>query len=352
MNRFRFEKFEMKYGYFLPNEFKDFMKRFGGDTQFGSCNFEYTNNITNNLLRVHGKMDFHLLPFGIVGNGDYYCFYRYGEDIDDYFIGIWLHETNNFIILCKTFKSFIYRCALDDYFATTISNEKLEFEENVKFCEESLKRFYSICDIYGFDINKIKTIKTQIDYHKVMIEFDPYAVQSLCYLGKYYLDSNKNKAIKYLESVKKICDFYTAPYYILGKYYIEKGMREGKEEITNGIKTSLVLTGFSYWEEDFIDIPSDVHRNMIYYLKSINISEKEIVLDKDPYSVIFRLKIAQKLRKQSRHKEALREYSNALFCCDDNTVCKDILREALHCSEEGGLLYLYKLIEKDIRLMK
>lgn len=352
MSRNKVEKFEMKYGYFLPEDFKDFIEKFGGNCTFGSCSFDYREDVTNNFIRSSGKMDFHLVPFGMVGNGDYYCFYRFSEKKEDYFIGIWLSETRNFVILCKTFKSFIYRCALDDFFATIISHDNLSFKESVKISEESLKKCYEICGIYGFDIEKIKRIKSQLDYHKLMVEFDESAIQSLCYLGKYYLNINREKAFGYFKRVKSICPTYTAPYYILGKYYMGKGMRECREEFKKGLKSSLIFTGFSYWEEDFIDIPEDVHRSMLSWLNMLNKDENIIFIDKDPYNTILRLEIAQKFRKQSKYKEALTEYANAIYCCEDNTLCKDILREALVCSKESGELYLVKLIEYDIKLLK
>lgn len=357
MNKFRFEKFEMKYGYFLPDDFKIFMTRFGGDCHFGSCNFDYIENMVSNILRVHGKMDFHLFPFGIIGNGDYYCFYRYGEEKDDYYVGIWLHETKNFVILCKTFKAFIYRCVLDDYFSTVVANEDISFEESVKLTKESLERCEILSKEYDFDMEKIKMINTQEDYHSLMIEFDPWAVQSLCYLGKFNLDKDKEKAIEYLTRAKTACSFYAAPYYILGRYYIGKGMREGKGEILKGLKSSLVLSGYSYWEEDYLDIPKDVHRNMAYYLDESNVIsesflEKSVVTGRDPYGLILRLELAEKFKRENKYKRALREYANAIYCSDDAIICKDILREALSCSKEGGMLYLSKLIEQDIKLMK
>ncbi|KMT20846.1 SMI1/KNR4 family protein [Clostridium cylindrosporum] len=357
MNRFRFEKFEMKYGYFLPDDFKKFMAKFGGDCHFGSCNFDYVDNIINNLVRVYGKMDFHLFPFGSIGNGDYYCFYRYGENKDDYFVGIWLHETKNFIILCKTFKAFIYRCILDDYFSTIVSSDELGFEESVRLSKESIERCNILCSEYNFDMEKVKTIKNQIDYHRLMIEFDPKALQSLCYLGKHLINSNMEEAKEYLTRAKNICSFYTAPYYILGKHYLGKGINEGKTEILKGIKTSLILTGYSYWEEDYMDIPQDVHRNLAFYLSERDISfdnfiENALVMGRDPYSLILRLELAERLKKEGKYNEALREYANAIYCCDDNIICKDILREALNCTKEGGIMYLSKLIEQDIKLMK
>lgn len=357
MNKFRFEKFEMKYGYFLPNDFKKFMLKFGGDCHFGSCSFEYIDNIANNLLRVYGQMDFHILPFGIIGNGDYYCFYRYGQNKEDYFVGIWLHETKNFIILCKSFKSFIYRCVLDDYFSTVVLNTELGFEESIRMSQESMERCDILCSEYGFDIEKVKSIKDQLDYHRLMIEFDDHALQSLCYLGKHYLDINEDLALEYLNRCKEICSYYTAPYYILNKYYTGKNKEVAIEEAIEGIKTSLILTGYSYWEEDYLEIPNDCHREMNLYLnkhRKVNLAhlESTILSKKDPYDVELRIEIAESLKYEGKYEDSLREYANALYCCDDDSICKNVLKEALQCSREGGLMYLNKIIEQDIKFIK
>ncbi|MEG0641067.1 MAG: hypothetical protein RR515_00585, partial [Clostridium sp.] len=112
-----------------------------------------------------------------------------------------------------------------------------------------------------------------------------------------------------------------------------------------------------YWEEDYIEIPRDVHRNMSYYLDETNISKNDFLEDalvkgRDPYSLILRLEIAERYKSKDKYKEALMEYSNALYCCDDNEICKDILKEALYCCREGGIIYLIKIIEQDIRLLR
>lgn len=217
MNKVRFEKFEMKYGSYLPEDFKKFMLKFGGDTQFGSCRFEYPENIINNLIRIPGKMDFHLIPFGDIGNGDYYCFYKYGSVADEYYIGIWLHETRNFVILTSNFRSFIYKCLLDDYLSTLIPNDSLSESENAISCEESLLRCRLLSEEYNFDLNKVKNMKNEYDYHKFMIEYDSKAIQSLCFVGKSLIKKKDPKGFNILENVINYCWFYTAPYYLIGK---------------------------------------------------------------------------------------------------------------------------------------
>ncbi|MEF9951309.1 MAG: SMI1/KNR4 family protein [Clostridium sp.] len=357
MSKLRFEKFEMKYGYFLPYDFKEFMNKVGSDNHFGSCSFECSENIVNNIIRVYGLMDIRLVPFGVVGNGDYYCFYRYGQGIDDYYIGIWLSESRNFIALCSNFKSFLYRCCLDDYFSTIVVNTEISIEDNAILNKESIERCEYLCSEYDFDLNKVKSVEDKFDYHNLMVEYDPLAIQSLCFLGRYYLDDDNEKGIDYLNIVKENFKTYAAPYYILGKYYFDKGISSSRVEFLEGISSSLVLTGYSYWEEDFVDIPLEVHRNMSYYidgrkLTSDRFLESSIIRGKDPYSLILRLEFAEKCREKEMYSEAVDEYANAIYCTDDRVIIKDILREALACCDEGGIFYLRKLIMQDIKYLK
>ncbi|SEF51320.1 SMI1 / KNR4 family (SUKH-1) [Caloramator fervidus] len=332
----RLEKFEMKYGYFLPNDFKRFIKKFGGDVQFGSCRFEYVENMVNNLLRIPGKMNFHLFPFGDVGNGDYYCFYKYGPKVEDYFVGIWLHETRNFIILASDFISFMYKCALDDIMSVNLIQD--DFDYGIT-SEEILSRVNILSKEYGFNVEKIKQVQNEVDYHKFMIEYDEKSIQSLCYLGRYYINENTKEAKLYLEKVIDIFPYYTAPYYILGQYYLLKG-NDFKDYFKKGLNTSLDLTGFSYWEEDYIEIPEDVHREMLLYL------EDEF---KDPYDAEYRLYLARKYSKQGEYEKAMIEYNNVLYCTEDKDIIKETLKSAHKDSLQGGLLYLSKIIENDLK---
>ncbi|KRQ87981.1 hypothetical protein ABG79_00146 [Caloramator mitchellensis] len=349
--RTRFEKFEMKYGYFLSEEFKKFMQKFGGDTQFGSCRFEYSENIANNLLRVPGKMNINLLPFGDIGNGDYYCFYKYGPRKEEYYIGIWLHETRNFIVLASNFKSFMYKCLLDDIMSLNLIEDDSEYGIT---SDEILYRINVLSEEFGFDVEKAMLCDNEYNYHKFLVEYDNKAIQSLCFLGKKMIENNEKNGKKALEKVINEMPIYTAPYYILGKHNeILSGSYE--KMYLQGLKTSLDLTGFSYWEEDFIEIPEDVHREMLFFIdeeKNKEFLKEYYLLDKDPYDAEVRLKLAKKYVKQGEYEKAVVEYNNALYCNEDKEFAREILKIALNDVCDGGLLYLKNIIENDLKFLR
>lgn len=356
MNRLRFEKFEMKYGYFFPLEFKAFMNKYGGDTQFGSCRFEYPDNIINNIIRIPYEMDFHLIPFGDIGNGDYYCFYRYGAEQNEYFIGIWLHETRNFVILASNFKSFLYKCLLDDYLSTVVINEELSEDERLLSSAESLERCDLLSREYGYDLDKVKKMKDEFDYHRLMVEYDNSALQSLCFIGKYLLKNGDKSGFDFLEQGRKVYSFYSAPYYLAGKALININ-KEPKDIFLKALKTSLVLTGYSYWEEDYLEIPEDLHREITLYVDkylkdSRDYLEERLYNGQDPYSYELRLEMAKLYASQEKYNDSMIEYSNALFCCDDKNIAKEILKQALQAAKDGGVNYLTGIIEHDIRILK
>lgn len=356
MNKIRFEKFEMKYGYFLPFEYKELIYRFGGDSQFGSCRFDYIDNIVNNTIRIPGDMDFHILPFGDVGNGDYFCFYRFGQKVDDYYVGIWLHETSNFVILASSFKSFMFKCLLDDYLSTVIPNDELTEGERKDAEKESLDRCEILSKLYNFDLNKVKNMRSEFDYHRLMVEYDEGALQSLCYMGKYLLRKRDVRGFDFLEKTIEKSSFYTAPYYIMGRTMVGIG-RSGEDYFKRALKTSLVCTGYSYWQEDYLEIPEDVHREIVLYtdkfLKSSeDLLEKSLYFGKDPYDYSFRLDLARRYDEEGKLNEAVQEYSNALFCADTSNECKEILNEALNLVKGEDFNYLRGIIEHDIKLMR
>nr|WP_279233012.1 SMI1/KNR4 family protein [Fonticella tunisiensis] len=346
----------MKYGYFFPVEFKNFMYKYGGDTQFGSCRFEYPENIISNLLRVPGYMDFHLIPFGDVGNGDYYCFYRYGSNINDYFVGIWLHETRNFVILASNFKSFMYKCLLDDYLSTVIPNEDISDIEYAEASAESIERCRVLSEEFGFDFEKVKNMKSEFDYHRLMIEYDEKALQSLCFMGKELLKKKDIRGFDILDSAKDICYFYTAPYYLAGKTLLNIG-RGGREYLKKALKTSLVCTGYSYWQEDYLEIPEGVHREVAllldrYLENSDDYFERELYRGRDPYDYELRYEMAKYYMRKRNYDWAMIEYNNAIFCSEDKKISKAILKEALVDAKEAGMHYLINIIEHDIRILR
>lgn len=356
MYRPRFEKFEMKYGYYFPEEYKSFMLKYGGDTQFGSCRFEYPDNIINNIVRIPINMDFHLIPFGDIGNGDYYCFYRYGIENSDYFIGIWLHETRNFVVLASNFKSFLYKCMLDDYLSTVIPNEELTENEGALSSTESIERCRILSSDFGYDFEKVKKMKDEFDYHRLMIEYDERALQSLCFMGKSLIKRKDKRGFDLLLRASSVYSYYTAPYYLTGRALLDAG-KDPKEYFLKALRTSLVLTGYSYWEEDYLEIPEDVHREIALYVdgdlkNSSGIIEESIYSGRDPYDFELRLEAARQYSMEKRYNDAMIEYNNAIFCCEDKAAAREILKESLKDAREGGFYHLTGIIEHDIRIIK
>jgi hypothetical protein len=356
MSRLRFEKFEMKYGYYLPDDYKNFICKYGGDTQFGSCRFDYPDNIINNIIRLPWKMDFHLIPFGDVGNGDYYCFYKNGCNQDDIFIGIWLHETRNFVILTSSFKSFMYKCLLDDFLSTVMPNDELSSEEAARSYIESIERCKELSSEFDFDFNKVKNMKDEFDYHRLMVEYDDRSVQSLCFMGKALIKRKDVRAFDFFSKAQEICSYYTAPYFIVGKTLFNNG-KDFKGYFLKALKTSLVLTGYSYWEEDYLEIPEDVHREIALivdsYLEDIDeFFYRSLYLGDDPYNLDLRIRMAKKYMQEKNYHAAMLEYNNALFCCEDKLMAKNILKQALEDSKTGGLYYLSSIIEHDLKMLR
>ena len=351
----KFEKFEMKYGYILPEDFKAFMYKHGGDVQYGSCRFDYPSNIINNLIRIPGYMDFHIVPFGDIGNGDYYGFFRYGFNACDYFVGIWLHETSNFVILCSSFRSFIYKCLLDDYLSTIVPDDDFDGgSESYEIESETMQRCISISE--EFDLNKVKTMKNEYDYHRLMIEFDNDSLQSLCYIGKQLLKENNIRGLDILNMAIKKYPYYTAPYYIAGKFLNDIG-KDGSAYFKRALKTSLVTTGYSYWEEDFLEIPEDVHREIeLYvdeYLKdSISYIDKRFYSGEDPYSFKLRMDMARKYFLENNFENAVIELNNSIFCTDNIDEKREALKESIDMCKDAGYYYLAGIAEHDLRNIK
>lgn len=356
MNRLKIEKFEMKYGYYLPSEYKAFLYKYGGDSQFGSCRFEYADSIVSNTLRLPGEMDFHLVPFGDIGNGDYYCFYRYGIEESDYYIGIWLSETKNFVVLASDFKSFMYKCMLDDYMSTLGA-----YGENISMdiaagISESLERCEVLSREYGFDFKSIKKMANDMDYHNLMVQHDPNAIQSLCFIGKKLLSYGDDRGRVYLKRVMDIFPQYTAPYYIYGKSRLGFNLNS-KIELVQAISSSLVTTGYSYWEEDYLEIPEDVHREILLYADSYiekekGFLEKSLCQGRDPYDADLRIECARRWVKEGNISKAICEYSNALFCCEDKEAYREILGYAFKDIKDAGIYYLEEIIAHDLRQLR
>jgi hypothetical protein len=245
---------------------------------------------------------------------------------------------------------------LDDYLSTVIANEELSESERAAASAESLERCDTLCKEYGYDMKKVKNMKNEFDYHRLMVEHDEKAIQSLCFIGKHLIKNGDGKGFEFLNQAKNTYSYYTAPYYIAGKALLDSEKDSG-DYFINALKTSLVLTGYSYWEEDYLEIPEDLHRELALYAdkhlkKTEDYLEERLYSGHDPYDYELRLEVAKRYAKERKYQSAMIEYNNALFCCEDKESAKDILKEALKDARNGGLNYLVGIIEHDMRILK
>ena len=167
---------------------------------------------------------------------------------------------------------------------------------------------------------------------------------------------DKNKGLFYLKKAYDACKYYTAPYYIAGRMLADDE-QESIHFLTKSLKTSLILTGFSYWQEDFLEIPEDVHREVALILDdelkdSEDAFEKRLYMGEDPYSVELRMDMARKYSKMKLYDMSINEYNNALYCAEDKQTKKEILKEALDVINFSGMYFLKKIVEYDIRRLK
>ena len=199
-------------------------------------------------------------------------------------------------------------------------------------------------------------MKNEFDYHRLMVEYDEGSLQSLCYLGRYFIKRRDIRGFDFLEEAMSRCSFYTAAFYIMARAMLSIG-RSGKEYFQKALKTSLVLTGYSYWQEDYLDIPEDVHREMSLFIDkfledSEDFLERSLYIGGDPYDYKLRIELARRFTEESRYEEAMIEYNNAIFSSKDKSECKEILKEALISAKKGELNYLVGILEHDIKLIR
>jgi hypothetical protein len=175
-------------------------------------------------------------------------------------------------------------------------------------------------------------------------------------VGKYLIKNGDKSGFDFLEQGRKVYSFYSAPYYLTGKALMSIN-KDPKDVFIKALKTSLVLTGYSYWEEDYLEIPEDLHREITLYVdkdleNSSDYLEESLYNGQDPYSHELRLEMAKLYASEHKYHNSMIEYSNALFCCEDKSIAKEILKEALETAKEGGINYLVGIIEHDIRILK
>jgi hypothetical protein len=356
----RFEKFERKFNFSLPDSYRILVTELGNGYAIGNCEFFPAGDFLNNDLRLGGGMEVGLFPFGGLGNGDCFCFLKYGENPGEYYIVLWLSETYNYVILNSTFDNFIYNCVIQEYKALLYPDEYMAEGTREEY-EDSIDRINTICSLFDFDIEAIEKVTDEEGLDALILARDPFAVQLLCAEGGRLLDSDFRGAEERLRRAIMFSPEYAAPYYLLGKHLIEEDRSEALRLLFKASMTPVAASGYSYWDEDNIGVP----RNVMDEVFEILISYREILPEEfkntaymgfiekgEPYNPAFRFVLAEKYINDQDYFGAIRELNNVLILTDDMQLKIKILNMLIPIYEKAGLVWASAVCRKDIKYIK
>lgn len=356
----KFEKFERKYNFNLPDSYRILVTDMGDEYTIGNCEFFPVDDFINNNLRLGGAMDVGLFPFGGLGNGDCFCFLKYGENLGEYYIVLWLSETYNYVILNSTFDNFLYNCVIQEY-KTVLYPDEYMAEGTQDEYEESINKINAICSLFDFDLERIEKARDEKSLDALLLLRDPFAVQLVCGAGGNLLSKGDERGIDYLNKAVLFCPNYAAPYYILGKYLLDKDKPNALKLLFKGAMTPLAASGYSYWEEDNIGVPSNVMDEifdiLIHNEDSLpdeyrNSTYMNFIKVGEPYNDSFRFVLSEKYIKDEDYRSALRELNNVLLLTGDLKLKIKILEMLIPVYEKVGYVWASCVCRKDIRYIK
>jgi hypothetical protein len=357
---FRFEKFERKYNFQLPDSYRLLVTELGDGYTIGNCEFYPAADFINNNLRLGGAMEIGLFPFGGLGNGDCFCFLKYGENPGEYYIVLWLNETYNFVILNSTFDNFIYSCLIQEYKALLYPDEYMA-EGTKEEYEECIDKINTVSSLFDFDLETIEQARDEDSLNALILNRDPFAVQLLCIEGRRLLSSDNASAYKYLERAMYFSPQYAAPYYILAKYLYEKDKGRALEFFFKGAEAPVAASGYSYWDEDNAGIPGNVLDEIFgIIISNIQLLPEDIrnsaymdfIRRGKPYDADFRFVLAEKYINDCDYERGIRELNNVLILTDDLKLKVKILEMLIPVYEKAGLVWASSICRRDIKYIK
>lgn len=306
----------------LPEEFLDFLGYFRFD------------DIVAETRRPVSMMP-GLVPFAEEGDGDTYCFYLPWKDaLGQVPIGVWMHETNHFLPISHSMKSFLVWWVTKE----TLDGVGGEDWDEMRKILELLRGSCGMED-YTFLATAPHCAAA---WHENVLQTDPAAPFSLSYLGaSQFALHGIETSLQMLAEAEAALPGFGAPSLWQARLMAMAGKpTEAHRAYWRHLRTPMFCNGYHYWwHAGDLQIPETSEMEAIQFFRQAEIPPPREIMakpkvlflqDHDPHDYRDRLKLSLHLEQKKDYAGALVELENAFFIQGwDDAVAQELLERLL-----------------------